>query len=381
MLAKQLFVPALLALILTGVSATAQKNLQPATPGRINPNPVVTRPDSIEDSGLYNYWSRMTEQDRTGGALLGKVVVKDNVLPWDPIVVTVNCNGTPTYTAETDSKGYFEILPSRIPGELSQLGDRERQMKVHFEGCTLDAFLAGFSSSTLTITEHNLRDSPEIGTLTLTREFMARGTAMSTTSKSAPAGAAEHWRKAGEEISADRPDRARQQLEEAVRIYPDFADAWYQLGTLELGSNPHDALVCLRKAAVADPAYVSPHEKLAGLAVQREDWQGALESIKHYLQLDPKGNAHIWYYNALSNFQLGNIVVAETSANTLLAMDPLHNIRNGEQLLAVIQARRSDYTDALAHLRHCLSYVPNGSDAELLRAQIAQLEKRVAKAR
>lgn len=379
MLTKQLFGPAVVAFLFVNTSVIAQRPPQPSVQGRINPNPVVTRPDSIEDAGLYNYWNGMTEQDRAGGALLGRVAVKDEVLPWDPIVVTVTCNGTPFYTAETDSKGYFVILPSRIPGELSLLGDRERQMKVHFEGCTLDAFLAGFSSSTLTITEHNLRDTPEIGTLTLTREFMARGTAMSTTSKSAPTSAAVHWTKAGEEILADRPDRARRHLEEAVHIYPAFADAWYRLGMLQLTSNPQEAQICLRKAAAADPAFVPPREQLAGLAIERQDWQGALQSTHDYVQLDPKGTAHIWYYSALSNFQMGNIAAAEDSANKLLAMDPLHNIRNGEQLLAVIQARRSDYIDALVHLRHCLSYVPNGSDAELLRAQIAQLEKHVTK--
>jgi predicted Zn-dependent protease len=377
MLTKHRFGPAVLALIVCSVSASAQTTLPPSK--RMNPNPVVNRPDSIQDAGLYGYWSRMTEQDRAGGALLGKVLVKDELLPWDPIVVTVTCNGTATYTAETDSKGYFAILPSRIPGELSLLGDRERQMKVHFEGCTVQGFLAGFSSSGLNITEHNLRDSPEIGTLTLTREFTARGTAMSTTSRSAPPSAAEHWRKAGEEILADQPDRARQQLQEAVRIYPGFADAWYHLGTLQLVSNPLQAQLCLRRAAAADPAFVPPHEQLAGLAVQQQDWHGALQSISQYLQLDPKGTPHIWYYSALANFQLDNVDAAERSANKLLAMDPLHNIRNGEQLLAVILARRANYPGALAHLRHCLSYIPEGPDAQLLREQIAQLEKHVPK--
>jgi hypothetical protein len=379
MLKKKLFGPALLVSILGGIAATAQKIPPTSPPNRSNPNPIVTRPGSLADSGLYGYWSQMTEQDRAGGALLGKVVIHDELLPWDPIVVTVSCNGTTMYTAETDPKGYFAILPSRISGELSQQGDRERQMKVHFEGCTLAAILTGFSSSTLTITEHNLRDSPDMGTIALTRKFAGRGTAISATSKSAPASAGLDWTKAGEEMLAEKPDRARHYLEEAVRAYPGFAEAWYRLGMLQLTSNPHDAQVCLRKAAAADSAFVPPHEQLAGLAVQQADWPGALQSISHYLQLDPKGTAHVWYYSALSNFQLGNFAAAENSANKLLAMDPLHNIRNGEQLLAVILARRADYAAALAHLRHCLSYVPDGPDAELLRAQIAQLEKRVAK--
>lgn len=373
---KQWFAPALLAFIVANIPAHTQTT---STAPHHNPNPVVTRPDSIEDTGIYGYWNGMTEQGRAGGALLGKVVVQGELLPWDPIVVTVACDGKAAYTAETDSKGSFTILPSRISGELSQLGDRERQMKVHFEGCTLGGALAGFNSSTVTITERNLRDTPEVGTITLTREFAARGTAMSVTSKSAPPGAAQHWSKAGEEMLAGKPDRARKELEQAVHAYPEFADAWYRLGTLQLLSDPHEAQVCLRKAAAADPTFVPPYEQLAGLAVQKSDWSQALASTAHYLQLDPNGTMHIWYYSALSNLQMGNGDAAENSANKLLAMDPLHNIRNGEQLLAVILARKADYADALAHLRHCLSYVPEGPDAELLRAQIVQLEKHVAK--
>ena len=374
---KHLLGPAFLMMVV--ISAYAQRQTQPD--GRIfNPNPVVNRPDSIQDAGLFGYWSRMSNQDRAGGALLGKVVVKDEVLPWDPIVVTVNCNGTPTYTSETDSRGYFAILPSKIPGELSQLRDRERQMKVHFEGCTLDASLTGFRSSALTITEHNLRDSPDIGTITLTREFTARGTAVSATGKSAPPGAAEHWIKAGEELSAQRPDRAQRQLEEAVRIYPGFAAAWYWLGTLQLRSNPGEGQACLQKAAASDPSFVSPHQQLAAFAVEKQDWQDALRSVADYLKLDPKGNREIWYYSAVSNFQLGKLTAAELDANRLLAMDPLHNVRNGEQLLAAILARKADYPDAITHLRHCLSYIPEGPDAELLKSQIAQLEKHVPKA-
>jgi len=193
MLTKQLLGSALVALVVVSVSIVSVPVFaQPTQPpsGRIhNPNPVVNRPDSIQDAGLYGYWSRMTDQDRAGGALLGKVVVRDELLPWDPIVVTVSCDGAAAYTAETDAKGYFAILPSRIPGEMSLQGDRERQMKVHFEGCVVQAFLAGFKSSGLSITERNLRDSPEIGTITLTREFTARGTAVSATSKSVPSSA------------------------------------------------------------------------------------------------------------------------------------------------------------------------------------------------
>jgi len=227
------------------------------------------------------------------------VVIYDELLPWDPIVVTVSCNGSTTYTAETDPKGYFAILPSRISGQLSQQGDRERQMKVHFEGCRLEGVLTGFTSSTLTVTEHNLRDSPEIGTIALTRKFAARGTAISATSKSAPASAGQDWTKAGEEMRAEKPDRARRHLEEAVRVYPGFAEAWYRLGVLQLISNPQDAQVCLRRAAAADPAFVPPHEQNRSTGGATTGLARRVAEHQPYLQLDPQGSAHIWYYSAL----------------------------------------------------------------------------------
>jgi tetratricopeptide (TPR) repeat protein len=200
---------------------------------------------------------------------------------------------------------------------------------------------------------------------------------VSSTSQTVPPAAAKFWSKAGAEMLDGKPDRARQNLEKAVQAYPEFADAWYQLGRMQLLSSPRDARICFEKAFAADPKFTPPLEELAFLSIQQEDWQGAAEKTKHFLQLDPDGTMRVWYFNALANFQLGRIREAESSAKKLLSVDPLHNIRNGEQLLAAILARKADYAGALAHLRNCLTYIPEGPDANLLKQQIAQLERRV----
>jgi len=347
------------------------------------PGPVVsrtapTRPDSVQDSNQYDYWSKMTNQDRTGGALLGKVIVSGEMLPWEPIVVSVRCNGAVVHTTVTDSKGNFAVTPSSIPGEVSQQGDLLRQMKVHYEGCLLEGTLTGFRSSAITITARNLREEPEVGTITLSRDSDARGTAMSTTSLSAPAAAANAWTKAGEEMLAQRPDRARKALEKAVHSYPGFADAWYELGRLQLTSDPNTAKLCFQNAVAADPNFVRPYSQLAELAAQNADWQQVIQRTDRALQLEPEGTIWIWYYRALANFQLGRVDEAETSAKRLLQRDPLHNVRNGEQLLAAILARKSDFDGALAHLRNCLTYIQDSSDVALLKEEIAQLERRAA---
>ncbi len=347
-------------------------------PGANQPSP--TRPDSIQDSGFYGYWTNMTQQGRAGGALLGKVTIEGEVLPWDPILVTVSCKGNTYFTTQTDSKGEFLIMPPRVPGELSQQGDRQRQMQVHYEGCVVQAFLTGFRSTMITITVRNLRDDPSLGTLTLSRDSNARATAMSATSQTVGGDAAKFWSKAGADMLDGKPDRARQNLEKAVKAYPEFADAWYQLGRMQLLSSPRDAGLCFEKAVAADPKFTPPLEELAFLSIQQEDWQGAVEKTRHFLQLDHDGTMRVWYFNALANFQLGRLSEAESSAKRLLSADPLHNIRNGEQLLAAILARRADYAGALAHLRNCLTYTPEGPDSTLLKQQIAQLQRRVTPA-
>jgi len=92
----------------------------------------------------------------------------------------------------------------------------------------------------------------------------------------------------------------------------------------------------------------------------------------------PEGTAVSWYLNALANYQTGKPDIAEASAVKPLALDSRHSVVNTEQLLAVILAKKGDFPGVLNHLRSNLSYVPPGPNADLLKQQIAQLEKRVA---
>lgn len=96
------------------------------------------------------------------------------------------------------------------------------------------------------------------------------------------------------------------------------------------------------------------------------------------LEIYPEGTAETWYLNALANYQAGKAGVAEACARKSLALDPKHSILNTEQLLAVILAQKGDFAQALEHLRSSLKYVPPGPNADLLKQQIAQLEKRRA---
>ncbi len=364
----------LFAFLTLGVMAWGQAGKPAAT---ATPPDTITRPGSIQDSGLYDYWTEMSTQGRAGGVLLGKLDMEGEPLPWEPIPVSVVCGGTILDTAQTDPKGRFVITSSKVPGALSTEGDAERQMETHYQGCTVQASLAGFHSNAITITQRNFINHPDLGTLTLSREGRDNGTAVSNTTRSAPAKAMKSFDKARAEWLEQKPDRAQQDLKKAVEIYPQFAEAWYQLGNLQEASNRQDARNSFSKALAADPQFVPPYERLAALAAQDGNWKDVVANTSHALQLDPVGTPQTWYYDAAGNFQLGKVDAAENSANKSLAMDPKHTIPNTEQLLAVILAQKKDYAGALAHLRNCLTYMPSGPSADLVKQQIAQVQQRV----
>jgi tetratricopeptide (TPR) repeat protein len=242
-------------------------------------------------------------------------------------------------------------------------------------GCQVNAILAGYRSSTVTIPSGNIMDNPDVGTVTLHVDEHATGTAVSATTAAASKDALKKFDSARAKYLDKNLDGAEKDLEKAVQIDPGFAEAWYQLGKLQQPKKPQDALASFQKAAAADPQFVSPYEPIAEIAAAQKNWQQVADATGKYLKLDPIGTPQIWYFDAAGNLNIGKQDVAEESAKKSLAMDPQHLAPNDEQLLAVILANHGQYAAALEHLRNCLTYTPPGPNADLMKQQIAQLEK------
>src|SRR4249920_478269 len=49
-------------------------------------------------------WDDAFKKGRTGDRLLGEVTIEGSNLSWDPIVVSVKCNGKTTFATTTDPK-------------------------------------------------------------------------------------------------------------------------------------------------------------------------------------------------------------------------------------------------------------------------------------
>jgi hypothetical protein len=340
--------------------------------------PQITRPGSVQDSGPMEYWSGMSEQERAGGVLLGKVEVEGEPFLWNPIAIVTICEGQIKNVTNTDTKGNFlirAVIPANTP-TLQQ--DEKRRLEHEYENCTVHASVTGFDSNTITITHRNLRDDPDVGKLNLKRMESAKGTDLSLTSEKAPAKAQKAFQKAHSDALDQHNDSAESHLKEAVAIDPGFAEAWFELGKLQESHDVAAAAESMKKATEADPQYVPPYLQLAGLAAQQQQWQKVVEYTSRSLELAPGGSAQVFYYDALAKTQLGKLDSAEVSARKSLALDPQHSVMNTEQLLATILVRKGNLVEAREHLDHSLTYVPAGANADMLRRQIAQLDKVIA---
>lgn len=337
--------------------------------------PVVNRPDSIQAEGALGYWTHMDGQGRAGGFLLGKVVVAGDPVPWNPVFVVVICEAKPVYATYTDAKGGFAITAVNIAGSLSLQEDAKRQMETHLEGCRVTAPMAGFHSKAVVISHRNLRDDPDLGTITLERDENTQGTAISATTAAAPPKALKAYTRARDLATDKNFEAAKTELQDAVQVDPKFADAWFQLGRLQQPTDLAAARNSYKQALAADPSFLPPYEQLAALAVHDGDWKGVAENTSHALQLDPAGTPQTWYYDALANFELGNIDIAQSSAVKAMDLDPQHAIPSTEQLLAAVLAKKRDYASAIEHLQNCLKYSATEKNTEALKRSIAKLEQ------
>jgi len=321
-------------------------------------------------------WNKLPVLGRSGDKLTGTVAVAGGTLPWEPVLVTVTCDGKARFTTNADHKGFFIISAVDDKGSTT-INANPKPVADQYVGCLVAADVPGFNSTTLPIATRHVTDSPNLGTITLRRED--GGSRLSSTTAFAPKDAMKAFEKARAESLDNKLDRAQKDLQKAVEVYPQFAEAWYQLGRIQESANSPDASNSFSKAISADPKFSLPYPHLATLAAAAQNWQEVLNQTDHSLAIDPRGGIDISYYNALGNFQLKNLGPAEASATKALAMDPLHRQPNTEQLLAVILSQKGDTAAALQHLRNCATYFAPGPNLDLVQQQIAMLEPNVKK--
>ena len=346
--------------------------------------------------------SAPTAGNRITIMLSGNVVTEDGSPLPDPVSIERVCNGRVSRDGRSDFKGFFAItistsnqfqfgdpessaesgggsgfnmvgtLQSRMPQSTSTVASE-------LAGCELRASLAGFRSSSVVIPASDVGETAaalNVGTIVLQRMGDAQGTTVSATSLNAPKDARKAYDKGHHALENHNLPEGQKELEEAVRLYPQYASAWLDLGWLYSQQNQlAKAREAFQQARDRDERFVPAYVGLALVAARESRWQEAAEQSASAAQLDGVDFPAVFYYNSLANYRLGNLDEAEKSARKAETLGAQRSFPQVSLLLGAMLANKQDYAGAADQFRSYLKAAPTAPNADKVRQQLAQLEQ------
>lgn len=237
------------------------------------------------------------------------------------------------------------------------------------DGCRITIRLAGYRTMDATLTENSI--------VTLKRLGDGDGSTVSLVSLKAGKDARKAYERGLAAATHKKYSEAAKAFQAAVTAYPQYAQAWSDLGQAQLALlRPDEARVSWESALKSDPQYLKPYVQLARLAVTEERNQDALAITTRALELNPVEFPAIYFYNAVANFNLKNYDMAEKSVMQAIVHDANREMPVAESLLGSILAIKGDLGSAIDHLRKYLELSPLASDADVIRHKIAEIELR-----
>jgi tetratricopeptide (TPR) repeat protein len=344
----------------------------------------------------------------------GRVMLDDGTVPPLGTVIERVCGTQAHAEGFTDTKGYFGVNiqfgngPGTGTGQVAGLEDASENggygqyggmrtttttttagtsggisqpssmtSETRLMSCELQAKLAGYRSQTVNLTDRRPMDNPDVGVILLHRLIGPEGGgAISANLLAVPKDARKAFDKGQEAAKKQKLADAMKYYNKAVELYPKFAVAWCQMGILQAGhGSDEDAHKSFEQAVKADPKYITPYLQLSLLEMSARNWQPLADVSAEALKLDSFSYPLEHFFNAIANFNLGNLGTAELEARQTEKLDTRHEFPKASQLLGVILAQRHDYLGAADELRNYLKMAPNSPEAPEVRLQLEQVEK------
>jgi tetratricopeptide (TPR) repeat protein len=335
----------------------------------------------------------------------GRVMVDDGTPISFPATIERVCGGNPHAEGYTDNQGYFSLMLGQatdviadasetqgtgnrtglpLPGVATSTSgsnntgqtSRSLGMENRLTNCDLRASLSGYISKTINLTGRTSLDNPDVGIIMVHRMGASEsGTTVTATTLKAPKEARKALQKGLELAKKNKPEEAIASLREAVKVDPDFAFAWFELGKLQV-ANEHtaDGHESFEAAVKAEPRWPDPYMHLAVMGVKAHDWREVADDTDRVLHLNSFAYPQAYFLNAAANYNLHNVDVAEQSALAAEKDDVQHLYPEIQQLLGTIYVKRHRYAEAVEKFRAYLMLAPKAEDAAATRQQLAALE-------
>ncbi len=251
--------------------------------------------------------------------------------------------------------------------------------------CAIEAKAFGYESSIARFPVRSTSGIVDIGVLTVQRN--ASGEAqdqnrprsaqtVSATSLKAPLDAVKLFERGSHSQQQGKFASAAKDFESAVKIYPEYAEAWLNLGRARESLNSleaaHDAFL---RAATLDPQMAGPPAELGLLAARQNDLASAVKYLDESLRLDPTGSYQACYSDAIVNLMLKRYEVAERSARSALRFGDAGPQARANYVLGMALLARGNNAEAKQHLARYLELAPKASERDSIEKELARIER------
>lgn len=324
----------------------------------------------------------------------GSVMLDDGSVPPDTVRIERVCNGRTSFEAWADEKGHFSFKvtaggsdtaeadasqPGALPADLNKAinaSSTQYSMPISTElrNCELQAVLPGYRSERASMAIKSMLDDARVGTLILHPLSRASSLTVSATTLSAPASARKAYEKGLAAMRAQKWAAAAAEFTRAVRIYPRYAVAWYQLGLARQHKGDAAGEVeAWKEAQKCDRRYVKPYESLTLAADSRGDWAESEVYSHMWIQLDPEDFPAAYLFNAVANARMNKPEEAERAAREGVRLDKERKIPRLCYVLGLILLDQKQYAESAAWFQKYLDLAPNANDAPNVRQLLQKL--------
>jgi hypothetical protein len=400
-----IFVLLAIAMALLVPDTVAQKPPAPAPPAAA---PPLSAPPSLP--GTPSSPSLESSQPREDLVMFlgGRVATHDGAPVPNDVLVERVCNNRARQEVYASPQGDFSMqLGSRVDSfpaasvdststdgvasKDSLMGISRRELM----NCELRVSASGFHPRVISLVDlDTFGGRIDVGVIVVQRGIKMEGMTLSATPYKAPKDARRAYEKG---LQAERNGKladACKYFETAVKTYPSFTNAWFQLGTVLQKENQKDAArTAYTHATTTNTRFLPPYLSLASMAYEAENWTEVLDFTGHILDLDPLNHADVsgytldldplnyaeaYFYDAFANYKLNKLEAAEKSGLKAEHVDLRTRHPELHLVLAEIFVRKNNYALAITEIQTYLDSTPQARDADQVREQLAKLEKRNA---
>jgi len=316
-------------------------------------------------------------------SLQGRVIAPDGLQPQSPVRVTLTFSGRQLYETFTDLSGRYSFTGlSKGTYQLTAAGDDRT-----FETTTVSAEISSFGSAPQLFIQ-------DIQLQPLRGKPVVHAAVVSAFAQDIPRPAVQAFER-GQKLEVEgKNDEALEQINEAIRIFPQYFEARLSLGNhLLKAGRLNDAIAELDRAREINPNDERLYQSFGLILMQQKNYAVAVAVFAEAFRLNPRNPLNTLMRASALIYQASAI---DTSSSTgaeqqryLLskaeqALSQTSDLSGGKikpdhLTLGMFFVLKGEFDRAVAELEEYLRKSPDSSNAAAIRAEVNRLKNKDAK--